>query len=137
MAAEEETPMKTYRTVYERDPDGWWIVDVPDVAGCHTQGRSIEQARRRVRDALAVCVGVKAARAATLAEEIRLPKDCEKDVEDLRAMKAELIDLKLRLAKAEQRTLKRLRHDARLGQRDAGEILGVSFQRVHQLEKMR
>ena len=44
--------MKTYAVIYERDEDGWWVADVPGVPGCHTQGRTIEQARERILDAL-------------------------------------------------------------------------------------
>ena len=45
-----------YTAVYEREPDGWWVVDIPQVRGCHSQGRTIEQARERVREALELFV---------------------------------------------------------------------------------
>jgi predicted RNase H-like HicB family nuclease len=45
-----------YTAVYEQDPDGTWIVHVPEVAGCHTQGRTIDQARERIREALGLWV---------------------------------------------------------------------------------
>ncbi len=43
---------KSYRVTYERDESGWWVASVAGVAGCHTQGRSIQQARRRIQEAL-------------------------------------------------------------------------------------
>jgi predicted RNase H-like HicB family nuclease len=46
--------MKTYTVVYERDEDGWWVAEVPEVPGCHTQGRAIDQARERILDALSL-----------------------------------------------------------------------------------
>ena len=46
----------SYTAVFERDPDGRWTVDVPEVQGCHSYGRTIEQARERVREALALFV---------------------------------------------------------------------------------
>lgn len=49
-------PMKTFTVSYERDEEGWWVADVPDVPGCHTQGRTIEQARERILDALTLYV---------------------------------------------------------------------------------
>ncbi len=46
--------MKTYTVVYERDEDGWWVAEVPEVPGCHAQGRTIDQARERILDALSL-----------------------------------------------------------------------------------
>jgi predicted RNase H-like HicB family nuclease len=48
--------MKTFRVIYERDEAGWCVADVPDVPGCHTQGRTIVQARERILDALSLYV---------------------------------------------------------------------------------
>jgi predicted RNase H-like HicB family nuclease len=47
-------PMKTYTVIYERDENGWWVAEVPEAPGCHTQGRTIEQARERILDALSL-----------------------------------------------------------------------------------
>jgi predicted RNase H-like HicB family nuclease len=64
-------PMKTFTVIYERDEAGWWVVEVPDVPGCHTQGRTIEQARERILDALSLFVDD--ADQVLLREEARLP----------------------------------------------------------------
>jgi predicted RNase H-like HicB family nuclease len=37
---------------YEREGD-WWLASVPALPGCHTQGQSIDQARERIREAIA------------------------------------------------------------------------------------
>lgn len=128
--------MKTYKAIYEREPDGRWTVELPDVPGCHTYGRTIEQARTRLREALALFVPERTAAAAKFEDEIRLPTQCLKDVQDALGLRAELEATRAKLADAERRAVKRLRHDAHLGHRDAGEILGLSHQRVHQLEKV-
>jgi predicted RNase H-like HicB family nuclease len=40
--------------VYEKDPDSDWIVvSIPEVPGVHSQGRTREEARAMVLDALA------------------------------------------------------------------------------------
>jgi predicted RNase H-like HicB family nuclease len=44
------------RATFERDADGWWVASVPSVPGCHTQGRTLAQARERLKEALAVSV---------------------------------------------------------------------------------
>jgi len=46
--------MKTYRVIYERDEEGWWVAEAPEAPGCHTQGSTIEQARERILDALSL-----------------------------------------------------------------------------------
>jgi predicted RNase H-like HicB family nuclease len=40
--------------VYEIDEDGWHIASIPEVPGVHTQGRTREEARENVLDALAL-----------------------------------------------------------------------------------
>ena len=46
--------VKTYTVVYERDEEDWWVAEVAEVPGCHTQGRTLEQARERILDALSI-----------------------------------------------------------------------------------
>src|SRR5436309_356773 len=60
-----------YRVIFERDESGAWIARVPSVRGCHTHGRTLEQARRRLREALGLWVDD--ADTAELVEDIRLP----------------------------------------------------------------
>ena len=127
--------MKMFRVVYEREPDGRWTVHVPEVAGCHTHGRTIEQARDRIREALALFVPERTAVAAKFNEEIKLPGRVENYVRTVRELRERLAQTREELAKVELKAVMGLRHEAKLGHRDAGEILGLSHQRVHQLEK--
>lgn len=48
----------TYTAVFHLDPSGWWFAEVPELAGCHTQGRTVDQARERIREAIAVWLDV-------------------------------------------------------------------------------
>lgn len=64
--------MKTYTVIYERDEEGWWVAEVPEAPGCHTQGRTIEQARERILDALSLYADD--ATPILLREEARLPE---------------------------------------------------------------
>ena len=50
------TAMKTYTVVYEPGENEWWIAHVPAIPGCHTQGRTLDQARERIREALSLWV---------------------------------------------------------------------------------
>jgi predicted RNase H-like HicB family nuclease len=48
--------MDIYNVTYLRDESKWWVASVREVPGCHSQGRTIDQARRRVREALELFV---------------------------------------------------------------------------------
>jgi predicted RNase H-like HicB family nuclease len=38
--------------IYERGEQGWWIATIPEVPGAFSQGRTKEEARANVLDAL-------------------------------------------------------------------------------------
>ncbi|MCR4335202.1 MAG: type II toxin-antitoxin system HicB family antitoxin [archaeon] len=42
----------------EQDASGWFVARVPDIQGCQTQGKTVEQALERVKEAIQVCVEV-------------------------------------------------------------------------------
>jgi predicted RNase H-like HicB family nuclease len=50
--------METYRfqVLIEQDEDGVYVADVPALAGCHTQGRTFEEAVERIREVIRMCV---------------------------------------------------------------------------------
>ena len=39
-----------------QDEDGIYIAKVPDIPGCYTQGKNVEQAMERVKEAIQVCL---------------------------------------------------------------------------------
>ena len=123
----------TYRAVYEREPDGRWIVEIPKVKGCHTYGRTIDQARHRIREALGLFVNH--AETAEIEDEVRMPAAVKGAVRNAQQMRRRLDVARTRVSAAEQRAVRYLRKTMKLGHRDAGSILGLSHQRVHQLEK--
>ena len=38
--------------VFETDEDGWEVVSCPDLPGCHSQGRTREEALANIREAI-------------------------------------------------------------------------------------
>lgn len=38
--------------IFEKDEDGWWIATIPEVPGAFSQGRTKDEARTNVLDAL-------------------------------------------------------------------------------------
>lgn len=41
-----------FPVVIEKDETGFFVADCPDLQGCHTQGRTIEEAITNIRDAI-------------------------------------------------------------------------------------
>jgi predicted RNase H-like HicB family nuclease len=73
-----EEAMKTYRVAYERDESSCWVASVRGVRGCHTQGRTVEEARRRIIEALGLFVGN--AHNATIVDDVKPPKSAARVV---------------------------------------------------------
>jgi len=47
---------KTFTVLIEQDEDGMYIAKVPDIQGCYTQGKTVEQAMERIKEAVQVCL---------------------------------------------------------------------------------
>lgn len=41
-----------FPVIIEKDEDGFFVADCPELAGCHTQGRTLEEAITNIRDAI-------------------------------------------------------------------------------------
>ena len=50
--------MEKYRfqVLIEEDEDGWYVADVPALVGCHTQGRTFEEALANIREVIEMCI---------------------------------------------------------------------------------
>lgn len=47
-----KTTTYQFPVVIEKDQDGFFVADCPDLPGCHTQGRSLEESITNIRDAI-------------------------------------------------------------------------------------
>jgi len=45
-----------FNVIIEKDEDGWYVARVPEIQGCYTQGKTIEQVIQRIREAIEVCI---------------------------------------------------------------------------------
>jgi predicted RNase H-like HicB family nuclease len=52
---------RQFDVVIERDEEGFYVASVPQLHGCHTQARSLDELIERVREAIAVCLDVEGA----------------------------------------------------------------------------
>jgi predicted RNase H-like HicB family nuclease len=123
--------MKTYRVRYELDETGWWVASIDVVPGCHTQGRTIEQARDRIREALAALTNDKTAASAKLVDDIQLPKEAKRAVVLVHTKRVQASKFAAEAEDAVRNAAAALAKSMSL--RDVGTVLGVSRQRAHQL----
>jgi predicted RNase H-like HicB family nuclease len=130
---------KRFEVVLEPDEGRGWHAYVPKVRGCRTWGRSLGAARRYIREALAACIDVlgedaeRIARDAVLEENVKLPGEAKKAVDEyLKTSRrvSELQDLAQMLA---GEAAAKLTKHAHLSLRDAGDLLGLSHERVNQV----
>lgn len=45
-----------YLVLIEQDEDGMYVAKVPDITGCYTQGKTVQQAMERIKEAIEVCL---------------------------------------------------------------------------------
>jgi len=121
-----------YAVDLERDEAGWWVVSARGVSGCHAQGRSIRQALSRMREALSVCVDEDIA-SGQLDACVHLPAEARLVVARYESAYKRLERDQRAAHSATDRAIETLVGELSLSVRDAGDVLGLSHQRVHQL----
>jgi len=47
-----------FDVVIERDDEGYYVASVPQLPGCHTQARSLDEVTSRIREAVELCLEV-------------------------------------------------------------------------------
>ena len=62
--------MKLSVTV-DRDEDGMWVVECPAIPGCVSQGKTKADALKNIKEAIALCLEVRAERGLPLTVETR------------------------------------------------------------------
>ena len=50
--------MKEFNVVVERDQDGYYVASIPELKGCHTQAKSLDELMERIREAAELCMTV-------------------------------------------------------------------------------
>jgi len=52
---------RQFDVVIERDADGYYVASVPQIPGCHTQARSLDEVMLRIREATELSLEVQGA----------------------------------------------------------------------------
>ncbi len=47
---------REFTVLVERDSEGWYVASVPEIRGCHTQARSLDDLTERIREAITLCL---------------------------------------------------------------------------------
>jgi predicted RNase H-like HicB family nuclease len=120
----------SFAVKYERDEAGWWIASVAALPGCHIQGRTLDQARRRIAEAMAMQVEEPKAQ---LEEHILLKPKLRRVIDQARAARLYAEKQQAAALQAMRSAVVKMIESEGLSIRDAGQLLGLSHQRVHQL----
>jgi predicted RNase H-like HicB family nuclease len=55
----------------DRDEDGVWVLECPSIPGCVSQGKTKQQALKNIKEAIQLCLEVRAERGLPLTVETR------------------------------------------------------------------
>jgi predicted RNase H-like HicB family nuclease len=49
---------KEFTVIIEQDEEGCFIAEVPEIKGCHTQAKSLDELMERIKEAIQLCLEV-------------------------------------------------------------------------------
>jgi len=47
---------ESFDVIIEQDEDGIYVAKVPEIAGCYTQGKTLQEVIERIKEAIEVCI---------------------------------------------------------------------------------
>ena len=47
-----------FGVVVEKDCDGYYVASVPELPGCHTQAKTLDEVMKRIKEAIQACLEV-------------------------------------------------------------------------------
>jgi predicted RNase H-like HicB family nuclease len=50
--------MRQFDVIVEKDSEGYYVASVPELTGCHTQAKSLDELMERIREAIELCLEV-------------------------------------------------------------------------------
>jgi len=122
---------KTYSAKAIRSGD-WWAITIPELKGVHSQARRLDQAEAMAREAVSLFLDVPSDSFEVTVAPV-LPAAVQADVDKARAVRGEAEERQREAATATARAARELVKGTKLTVREAGQILGVSHQRIAQL----
>jgi predicted RNase H-like HicB family nuclease len=130
MVAEVNTG-NTYSAKAVRSGD-WWAITIAELKGVHSQARRLDQAEAMAREAIGLFLDVPMNSFDVTVIPV-LPAAVQADVDKARAVRGEAEERQREATTATARAARELVKGTKLTVREAGQILGVSHQRIAQL----
>ena len=50
--------VQNFMVVIEKDEDGYYVGYVPSIRGCHTQGKTLDELMKNIKEAIELCLEV-------------------------------------------------------------------------------
>ena len=47
-----------YKVIIKSDEDGWYVAECPAIPGCVTQGKTLKEIKKNIKDAIVGCLEV-------------------------------------------------------------------------------
>lgn len=47
---------REFTVIIEKDKDGYYVAEVPELKGCHTQAKSLDELMERTKEAILLCL---------------------------------------------------------------------------------
>jgi hypothetical protein len=135
MARSKTATRFTYKVVFEQEGSGW-RASIPEIRGVEAWGRSLSEARRKVRKSLSgspVKNAASVARKAELLDEVKLPGQAKKELERYAEARARAQAEVSALRQSTRSVVDTLTRKFGISLRDASALLGLSRERVRQL----
>ena len=48
--------MQNFTVIIEKDEDGMYVAEVPDLKGCYTQGATMEEVQKNIKEVIELCL---------------------------------------------------------------------------------
>jgi hypothetical protein len=128
----------TYHVRVTRE-DNQWLADVPELEGTQTYGASLTALDRHVREAIVLGADLPddAMRGLELSWSYDIGHQAGEQAAAIRAERAALAEKEKQLDEATRELAAKLTEDLGYSVRDAGPLLGISHQRISQLNPRR
>jgi Uncharacterized conserved protein len=123
--------MKTYEVHVFRH-DKWWVIEIPDVRGAHSQARHLREVELMARDVIALMLEV-SEDSFDIDVHVHTPDDVQIELDHSARYRRQAADAQSQAAWHLRRATRRLRTKG-LPYRDIGAVLGVSGARAKQLD---
>jgi predicted RNase H-like HicB family nuclease len=111
--------------------DGWWVVDVPEVRGLHTQARRLDQVASMVADAASLLLDLPTDHFDVVVVP-KLPDAEQREIDSAKEARAKLAEAEKVAAAASRTVVADLRSQG-LTVRDVATLMGITPSRVSQL----